>query len=136
MFSDFTKFNFATAGHELEAQMKEVLPSTWIVAHASKAQTKLTKVALTWEQLDFSDSLDTQKLPVGWAGVTFALALSVPETDNLKAMDRAMTELPALLRALDAHPALYWDSGEQRKLDTGELAFLIPIAVLATYNED
>lgn len=126
-------FNFSTVGAELEAFLKENVPSTWLVAHASKAQAKLTKVALTWQQLDIDSKNDNGRLPFGWASVTFDLVLSVPETDPVKSMERAMQELPSLLNLLDDHDQLHWESAEQRRLETGELAFLLPIAVLATY---
>ena len=128
-----SNFSFSTVGSELEATLKANVPSTWLVAHASKAQGKITKVALTWEQHDIDSKQAGSDLPNGWAGILFSLILSVPETDFIKSNERAMRELPHLLQLLDSHSQLYWESAEQLRLDTGELAFLIPISVLASY---
>lgn len=121
---------------DLETFFKETVPTNWLVSNAETlGKTKTRKVVLTFEQLDVSQEALGTDLPQGWVWVTFQLVLSTPETDAVKGLSRLTTELGKLLQVLDASPELVWGPDAVRtRLDTGESAYIIPLAVLASNN--
>lgn len=123
-----------TAVADLDAFLVEHCPPAWRVLNAEKlGKAKSTKPVLTFEQLDISQETLGQQLPEGWLWATFQLVLSTPETDAVKGMARLTTEASTLLQILDASPDLRWGPDATRtRLDTGESAFIIPIALLAS----
>lgn len=128
--------NLRTVKADLQAFLETVAPSGWLVLDAEKAGTnKLTKVAVTYEQLDVSIEADGQPLSPGWVWVTFQLVLSTPETDAVKGLLRLTNALADLLLILDASPELKWTEATRTRLTTGESAFIIPIALLAENAE-
>jgi hypothetical protein len=126
-----------TAAADLEAFFKAQCPSAWRVVNAETlGTTKTAGVVLSYEQLDLSQEALGQQLPEGVLWVTFQLVLSVPETNAVKAMLRLTGEAATLIRILDASPDLKWGPDATRtRLETGETAFVIPLALLTTNPE-
>lgn len=125
----------ATVAAGLQAFLEAEVPEKWKVINAEKLGTsKTTGIVVSWEQLDISqDTADATALPEGWVWVTFQTVLSVPETDAVKAMPRLTAAAGALLGIFDASPDLRWGPDATRtRLETGESAFVIPLAVLAS----
>ena len=123
-----------TVAPELEAYLKSVCPPAWRVVNAETlGSSKTSGIVLSYEQLDVSLESLGQELPPGWLWVTFQLVLSAPETEAVKALARLMGELSTLLQVLDASEELRWGPDATRtRLTTGETAFVIPIAFLAS----
>ncbi|AZS40048.1 hypothetical protein CVS54_01370 [Microbacterium oxydans] len=126
----------ATVAADLQTFLEAEVPTKWKVINAETLGTsKTTGVVVTWEQLDLSQIAEDQKLPEGWLWVTFQIVISVPETDATKAMPRLTKETGVLLQIFDASPELRWGPDATRtRLETGESAFVIPLAVLASNN--
>lgn len=125
-----------TVAADLEAFFKESAPSTWRVVNAELLSNKnrTTGVVLSYEQLDLAREALGQELRDGYVWVTFQLVLSTEETDAVKGMKRLTAEAATLLQILDASPDFRWGPEATRtRLETGESAFLIPIAFLATH---
>lgn len=125
----------ATVAADLQTFLEAEVPNAWKVINAEKLGTsKTTGVVVSWEQLDLSWLADAkEELPEGWLWVTFQIVLSVPETDAVKAMPKLTTAAGTLLRIFDASPELRWGPDATRtRLETGESAFVIPLAVLAS----
>lgn len=124
--------NLRTVKADIEEFLKETVPSTWLVLDAETAgKNRLTKVALTYEQLDVSIEALGQQLPQGHLWVTFQLVLSTPETDAVKGLLRLTNALADLLLILDESPEVRWTDATLTRLATGEMAYVIPIALLA-----
>lgn len=123
-----------TAAADLHAFLEAEVPAGWKVINAEKLGTsKTTGVVLSYEQLDISQEALGQDLPEGWLWVTFQVVLSVAGTDATKAMPKLTVAAGELIRILDASPDLRWGPDATRtRLDTGESAFIIPLASLAS----
>lgn len=124
----------ATIAADVQSFLESACPPKWKVLNAEQlGKSKTTGVVLTYEQLDISQNAEGQDLPEGWVWVTFQVVLSVPETDAVKAMARLTPEAGKLIQIFDASPDLRWGPDATRtRLDTGESAFVVPLAVLAS----
>lgn len=118
----------------LQTFLEESCPPAWRIVNAETLGTSKTSgVVLSWEQLDISQVAEGQQLPEGWVWVTFQVVLSVPETDATKAMPKLTATAGQLLQVFDSSPDLRWGPDATRtRLTTGESAFVIPLAVLAS----
>lgn len=125
----------ATVAADLQTFLEDTVPEKWKVINAEKLGTsKTTGVVVTYEQLDLSWLADGKaELPFGWLWVTFQIVISVPETDAIKAMPKLTAAAGQLLQIFDASPEVRWGPDATRtRLDTGESAFVVPLAVLAS----
>lgn len=125
----------AAVATDLQTFLEESVPAKWRVVNAETlGASKTTGVVVSWEQLDLSWFSDgKEELPLGWLWVTFQIVISVPETDAVKAMPKLTAAAGQLLQILDASPEVRWGPDATRtRLDTGESAFVIPLAVLAS----
>lgn len=124
--------NLRTVKADIQEFLETVTPNNWLVMDAEKVGSqKLSKIGLTYEQLDISAEALGQELPSGWVWVSFQLVLSTPETDAVKGIERLTGVLADFLLILDASPELRWTDATRTRLDTGESAYIIPIALLA-----
>lgn len=129
--------DLATVAADLQTFLESSVPAKWKISNAETlGTTKTVGVVVTWEQLDISqDTADATPLPEGWVWVTFQIVISVPETNAARAMVRLTKETGVLLQIFDASPDLRWGPDATRtRLETGESAFVIPLAVLAANN--
>lgn len=127
-------FEFETAASELEAYLRPLVPSGWVLQDAFKPLQRSSKITLTYAQGDASTKIDGGVLPNGQIAVDFALTLRTPETDQVKGFARLNVAAPSLFRALDTRGDLLWETAEAGVQDTGESIYAIAIQVIATYN--
>lgn len=128
-------FEFETVAAELEAYLKPLLPSEWLVQDAFKTMRRTTKVTLTYAQGNADTKVDGTSMPNGTVAVEFALILRTPETDGTKGWPRLNAAAPHLFRALDTHAQILWETAEAGVQDSGESIYAIAIHVLVTYPD-
>lgn len=122
-----------SAAADFGAFLEESVPDAWKVRNAYDLGTsKLSGVVLSYQQLDVLTQATGEQLPLGYVWITFRLVLSSPETDAKKGVPRVTRELATLLQVLDASPDIEWTEAEFARVETGESAFFIPVAFLAT----
>lgn len=125
--------DLATVAADLADYLVANCPTGWIIADSEKLR-KTTKTALSYEQGDLTIDVIGQDLPTGFIGVEFLLTLSTPETDATKGLPRVTEAMGHLFAALDMTDQIRHANAERVRLDTGESAYRLPIAVLAAYN--
>lgn len=127
-------FDFATAGAELEAYIRPLVPQTWKLQDSGAPLGQTSGVVVTYTQGNATTTIDGKGLGDGSVAVDFVLIISTPETDPIKGFRHLNAEAVHLFAALDEHPQLLWETAERGVLQGGESIYLIPIQVIATYS--
>lgn len=115
----------------LDATLKPVLPATWKTVPHIKAEAakQLTPILYT-EFTGITNQHSGQTLPPGVVFCDFDLVIAIASTDDRKGEDDVDAAVLELIAAVDASESVAWDTAKKQRLETGQLAWRLSLAVI------
>lgn len=126
MFSDLSQIRAA-----LEALLKPQLPDTWDWTPYADTIEKVATPTVGIEFTGIVSAPDGEPLGPGQAGAEFNLVITDVPTDTKKAEDAVDKHVLAVIFTLDKSNDLHWSTAAKRRLQSGQMAWIISCIALA-----
>lgn len=114
---------------DVEAWIKPLLPESWKLIPFAETVTTAAAPTVYLAFTRIESEVDGP-LPRGEAAARFDLVITDPLTDTEKAEDAVDAHVTRLIGLLEHTDDVGWSSAEKRRLDNGQMAWVIDILAL------
>lgn len=126
MFSDLASIRTA-----VKDRLEPLLPDTWRwVPYADTLTTAATPIVYI-EFTEIASMVNGEPLGPGQCAPGLNLIVTDPLTDTEKAENAVDEHVLRLIHALESSNDLYWSTATKRRLENGQMAWVIPVTALA-----
>jgi hypothetical protein len=126
MFSSIAEIRTA-----VRDRLAPVLPASWMWIPNADTLTTAARPTVYIEFTGIASTVNGEPLARGEAVPQLNLVVTDPHTDTAKAEDAVDEHLLRVLAKVEYDDDLHWSTGSKRRLENGQLAWIIPLVALA-----